>query len=51
MIDLLKITKEELDITAHKTNGQRVKASLEVSPQRMPLAKAQAMFFKRLKEM
>ena len=50
MIDLLEETKEELDKAANKINGQIVKARLELSPQRRPLAKAQAMFFKGLKE-
>ena len=50
MIDLLKIMKEELEKTAHKINGQNVKASLEVSPQRIPLTKADALFFEGLKE-
>ena len=45
MTDLLKIMKEELDKAVHEIDGQRVKAR-----QRRPLAKAQAMFFKGLKE-
>ena len=43
-IDVLKITKEELDTAASNINGQNVKAGLEVSPQRRLLAKAQAIF-------
>ena len=43
--DLLKAVKEELDKAAYEINGQRVKARLEVSLQRRPLTKAQAMFF------
>ena len=50
MIDLLKIMKEELEKTAHKINGQNVKAMLEVSPQRRPLTKAGALFSQGLKE-
>ena len=46
MIDLLKMMKEEWDKAAYDINGQRVKARLEVSPQRRPLEKAQAMFSK-----
>ena len=43
--------KEELDKAACEMNGQRVKARLEVSPQRRLLTEAQAaMFFKGLKE-
>ena len=44
------MTKEELDKAAYKISGQNVKARLEVSPQRRPLAKAQATFFKGFKE-
>ena len=36
MIDLLKITRGELDKAAYKINGQHVKAKLEVSPLRRP---------------
>ena len=43
--------KEELDKAACGINGQLVKARLEVSPHRRPLAKAHAMFFKGLKEL
>ena len=50
MIDLLKVLKEELDKAAYEINGQRVKARLEVSLQRRPLTKAQAMFFNGLNE-
>ena len=50
MIDLLKIMKEESDKAACKIHGQNVTARLEVSPQRRPLAKTQALFFKGLKE-
>ena len=49
-IDLLKVVKEELDKAACEINGQRVKARLEVSLQRRPLTKAQAMFFNGFKE-
>ena len=45
MIDFLKMMEEELDKA-----GQPVSARLGVSPQRKLWAKAQAMFFKRLKE-
>ena len=51
MVDLLKVMKEELGTAAYEINGQRVKARLEVSLQRRPLTKAQAMFFNGLKEM
>ena len=44
MIDLLKRMKEELDKAAYDVSEQRVTARLEVSPQRRPLEKAQAMF-------
>ena len=50
MMDLLKVMKEELDKAAYDMNGQRVKARLEVIPQRRALTKAQAMFFNGLKE-
>ena len=50
MIDLLNIMKEELDKAAYKIYGYNEKARLEVSLQRRPLAKAQALFFKGLKE-
>ena len=50
MIDLLKIMKEESDKAAYKIHGQNVMVRLEVSPQRRPLAKTQASFFKGLKE-
>ena len=50
MTDLLKRMKEELDKAACDINGQRVKARLEVSSHKRPLAQAQAMFFKGLKE-
>ena len=50
MIGLRKIMKEELDEEAYKIHGQNVKARLEVSPQRRPLTKTQALFFKGLKE-
>ena len=46
MIDLLKITKQELDKAAYKINWQNAKARLEVSPQWRPLTKAAALFFK-----
>ena len=49
MIDLLEIMKNELEKAAYKIHGQNEKARLEVSPQRRPLAKAQALFFKGLK--
>ena len=39
-----------MDKAACSDNEQCVKANLELSPQRRPLAKAQAMFFKGLKE-
>ena len=39
MIDLLRIMKEELEKAAYKIKGQKVKARLEVSPQRKPLDK------------
>ena len=51
VIDLLKITKEKLDKADCKIDGQNVKARLEVSPQRRPLTKAQALLYKGLKEM
>ena len=50
MFDSFKKMKEKLDEAAHDINGQRVKAGLDVRPQRRPLAKAQAMSFKGLKE-
>ena len=50
MIGLRRIMKEELDKAAYKIHGQNVMGRLEVSPQRRPLAKTQALFFKGLKE-
>ena len=50
MIDFLKIMKEEQEKAAYKINGH-AKARLEVSPQRRPLTKGHALFFKGLKEM
>ena len=50
MIELLKGVKEELEKEAYKIHGQNVKARQEVSPRRMPLTKAQALFSNGLKE-
>ena len=50
MIALLKIMEQELDKAAFRVIGQRVKANLERVPQKRALAKAQALFFKALKE-
>ena len=36
MTDLLEVAKEELDNSASEIDGQRLKARLEVSPQRRP---------------
>ena len=51
MIDVLKGVKEELEKAACKIRGQEMKARQEVSPQRKPLTKAQALFYKGLMEL
>ena len=51
MIEMLKVVKEELEKANLQDSWQGVKARLEVSSQRKPLTKAQALFFKGLKEM
>ena len=42
--------RDELSKADIRVNRPRVEANLEISPQKRPLAKAQAMFFKGLKE-
>ena len=50
MIELFKVVNEEFKKVAYKIHGLNVTARLEVSPQKKPLTKAHALFFKGLKD-
>ena len=50
MIEVLKVAKEELKRVSYKIHGLNVAARLEVSPQKKPLTKTHALFFKGLTE-
>ena len=50
IIELLKVGEEELKKVSYNKHGLNVSARLEVCPQKKPLTKAYALFFKELKE-
>ena len=49
MIGLLEVVKDELKKEPYKIHDQEVSAKLEMTPEKKPLAKAHALFYKGLK--
>ena len=50
MIEVLKMVGKVLTDKNHKVRGQTVRANIELSPQRIPMGKAQARFYKAFSE-
>ena len=46
MIEIMKMMKEELEKAKFRATGERVRATLEKSPQKKPLGRAHAMLLK-----
>ena len=50
MIEILKIMREEMTKANYRVNGELVKTNLEISRQKLPLRRAQGIFFRAIKE-